>query len=277
MITQSQLREAVRIYEAKRQLDKREQQTRRARASFRREYQKIFRKQGRLFLKELAKLKPLFPRITEANNAAVGDVVPLLNLVFDLTSGEAIEATETAMLAGFEAGATNLLQMVAASNYSFELAFPQAEQYIAQNGALRVSQIDDTTRKVVRDIVTRAVQNGTAWNEVATQLIDQFEHFAHRPSYVVSWLNNRAELIAVTEIGNAYEQGSATMARRLTSAGLDMEKRWYGARDNRTSADCLSNMDAGWIPIADNFPSGVMQPLNHPGCRHTALYRRIKQ
>jgi hypothetical protein len=35
-------------------------------------------------------------------------------------------------------------------------------------------------------------------------------------------------------------------------------------------------MDIGVIPIADKFPSGAMQPLNHPGCRHTALYRRMK-
>jgi hypothetical protein len=66
------------------------------------------------------------------------------------------------------------------------------------------------------------------------------------------------------------------MADRLVQAGLEMEKKWEGARDSRTSKACLSNMDIGWIPIAQAFPSGAMQPLNHPGCRHTALYRRMK-
>jgi hypothetical protein len=66
------------------------------------------------------------------------------------------------------------------------------------------------------------------------------------------------------------------MAERLVQAGLEMEKKWEGARDSKTSKACLSNMDIGWIPIAQAFPSGAMQPLNHPGCRHTALYRRMK-
>jgi hypothetical protein len=55
-----------------------------------------------------------------------------------------------------------------------------------------------------------------------------------------------------------------------------MEKKWEGARDSKTSKACNDNMAAGWIPIAQAFPSGAMQPLNHPGCRHTALYRRMK-
>ena len=274
MITQSQLSEAIQVYEAMRQLTRREKETRRAELELRRAYQDIFRKQGRLFVKEFAKLKPLFPRVTEANNAAVVNIIPLLNIVFDLTQGEAIDALETGMWASMEAGANNLIQMVGAAGYSFDLAFPQAVEYISTHGAARVTSINETTRDVVRGIVTQAVENGTSWGKVADQLIDQFEAFAQRPNYVVSWLNNRAELIAVTEIGNAYEAGSAAMADRLVQAGLEMEKKWEGARDNRTSKACLSNMDIGWIPIAQAFPSGAMQPLNHPGCRHTALYRR---
>jgi len=94
---------------------------------------------------------------------------------------------------------------------------------------------------------------------------------------VVSWLNNRAELVAVTEVGNAYEEGSRIMANRLNLAGLQIEKRWAGPNDDRTSKNCQDNLAAGWIPLADAFPSGAQQPLDHPGCRHTALYRRIRR
>ena len=166
--------------------------------------------------------------------------------------------------------------MVGGAGISFNLSFPEAEAYIAQVGAARVSDIDETTRKVIRQIVTSAVENGTAWDKVAEQITAQFSNFALRPNYVVSWLNNRAELVAVTEVGNAYEEGSRIMANRLNIAGLQMEKRWAGPNDSKTSKNCQDNIAAGWIPLADAFPSGKQQPLDHPGCRHTALYRRIR-
>ncbi len=275
MIPLSQIREAVAIYEGRQRATARERATRPAVVRLRRAYQGIFRKQGELFLKSFRRLRPLFP-LTESSPTAVTDTMPLLDVALEATAEEAQAAIADGIAQGIEIGAKSLIRMVGGAGISFTLSFPEAEAYIAQVGAARVSEIDDTTRKIIREIVTAAVQNGTAWNEVAKQITDQFGHFAFRPNYVVSWLNNRAELVAVTEVGNAYEEGSKIMANRLNLAGLQMEKRWAGPNDDRTSKNCQDNLAAGWIPLADAFPSGAQQPLDHPGCRHTALYRRIR-
>jgi hypothetical protein len=276
MIPLAQIREAVAIYEGRQRATARERATRPAVVRLRRAYQGIFRKQGELFLKSFRRLRPLFP-LTEASPTAVTDTMPLLDIALEATAEEAQAAIRAGIAQGIEIGAKSLIRMVGGAGISFNLSFPEAEEYIKRVGAARVSDIDDTTRKVIREIVTKAVQNGTAWNKVAEEITDQFSHFALRPNYVVSWLNNRAELVAVTEVGNAYEEGSRVMANRLNLAGLQMEKRWAGPNDDRTSKNCQDNLAAGWIPLADDFPSGAQQPLDHPGCRHTALYRRIRR
>jgi hypothetical protein len=54
-----------------------------------------------------------------------------------------------------------------------------------------------------------------------------------------------------------------------------MEKSWLTVNDDHVDVeDCLTNQEQGWIPIEDTFQSGHMQPLAHPYCRCTALYRR---
>jgi len=275
MIPLAQIREAVAIYEGRQRATARERATRPAVVRLRRAYQGVFRKQGELFLKSFRRLRPLFP-LTEASPTAVTDTMPLLDLALAATAEEAQAAIEAGIAQGIEQGGKALIRMVGGGGISFNLAFPEAEAYIMRVGAARVANIDDTTRKIIRQIVTAAVENGTAWDKVAKEITDQFAHFALRPNYVVSWLNNRAELVAVTEVGNAYEEGSRIMANRLSMAGLQMEKRWAGPNDDRTSKNCQDNLAAGWIPLADAFPSGAQQPLDHPGCRHTALYRRIR-
>jgi hypothetical protein len=275
MITPQQISEAVSLMEAAKRATARERATRPAVVKLRRAYQGVFRKQGELFLKSFRRLRPLFP-IVEASPTAVTDTMPLLDLALEATAEQARAAIAAGIAQGIEIGGKQLIRMVGGAGISFNLSFPEAEAYIAQVGAARVADIDGTTRKVIRDIVTKAVVNGTAWDKVAEQIIGQFSHFAARPNYVVSWLNNRAELIAVTEVGNAYEEGSRIMANRLNMAGLQMEKRWAGPNDSKTSKNCQDNLAAGWIPLADAFPSGAQQPLDHPGCRHTALYRRIR-
>ena len=103
--------------------------------------------------------------------------------------------------------------------------------------------------------------------------MDRFEEFAvGKPQ---KHIDSRAHLIAITEIGEAYEVGNATVADDLRQAGLPMEKSWLHSRDGKVSDGCLRNAEDGWIPIEQAFTSGHMHPLRFPGCRCAALYRRI--
>lgn len=109
---------------------------------------------------------------------------------------------------------------------------------------------------------------------MAQAISDRFVEFAvGRPQEHVE---SRAHLVAVTEVGDAYEHGNEIVVNDLAAAGLRMEKKWDTIGDGRVSDGCRENEQAGWIPIDEEFPSGDMRPLRFPGCRCTALYRRAR-
>ena len=100
---------------------------------------------------------------------------------------------------------------------------------------------------------------------LSTYIRDRFEEFAvGKPQLHIE---SRAHLIAVTEVGEAYSAGSLAAGEALEEAGVAMEKSWSTVGDDRVSAGCLGNEDAGWIPLNDDFPSGHQRPLRFPGCR----------
>ena len=87
-------------------------------------------------------------------------------------------------------------------------------------------------------------------------------------------LRDRAELIAVTEIGQAYIDGQLDQAERLAARGARLEKSWLTVGDDRVSDGCRGNADQGWIPLAQAFSSGHTGPLRFPGCRCALQTRR---
>jgi hypothetical protein len=64
------------------------------------------------------------------------------------------------------------------------------------------------------------------------------------------------------------------MTRALSAATLDVyretgtaTKGWINANDDDVCKICNGNTDAGFIPLAEPFPSGVPHPPGHPWCR----------
>lgn len=268
------IRRAVTLYEADRQSRRRAQVVGQLERKLAADYRRIFALQQREFMKRFAGLKPLFPKVRESITAM--DIGPLWDEASAAWLNSAVDAIQAASAAALLAAAENLIAALAPNmDISFNLDFPGAVEYLTQHGAEQVRRIDETTRRVLNRIVTDAGRNGWSWSKTAEAIIEQFEDFAGPPLRGgPSWLSNRAELVAVTEVGNAYEYGSRLAAKRLQLAGLEIEKAWSGPDDNATSAACRENLGAGWIDLDALFPSGDMQPLNHPGCRHTCLYRR---
>lgn len=174
-------------------------------------------------------------------------------------------ATNAAVMAGIQ-------QQVTALDLSFDLPNPRAAAYAEQHAAEMVTRIDSTTRTVIHDIIAQGTREGWSYDEIAKRITEQFAEFAAgKPQ---QHIDSRAHLVAVTEVGNAYEEGNLIVARGLQDAGLPMEKHWQTVGDARVSAGCRANEAAGWILLAEQFPSGHDRPLRFPGCRCTALYRR---
>ena len=243
--------------------------------------QKAFYKEGKLFLSELESLRGFFPE-EEATKTIEAIIPPWYTwaMVLALLVGAQEEAyllfvgpIDAAILDSMVMGSYTVWAR-AAIEPTFSLSASRgAVKYLQDHGASMVTKIDETTRSYIKTQVQRALEEGWSYNRTAKAITDRYKEFAiGKPQLHI---RSRAHLIAITEVGNAYEQGSWEVAQYLQSQGLAQEKYWLNVGDDRVSDGCLENTAAGWIPLNDPFPSGHMKPLRFPGCRCSALYQRI--
>lgn len=141
----------------------------------------------------------------------------------------------------------------------------RARAYAKKHAAEAVTQINDVTRKEIARIVSDGVKSGVSYNDIAKAIKSRFEEFAVPAPQ--KHIPNRAVLVAVTELANAYCEGNAQVGDYLQSNGVKMMKAWQTLEDDRVSDGCKENEQAGWIPIDKEFPSGHMHPPRFPGCR----------
>ena len=141
----------------------------------------------------------------------------------------------------------------------------RARAYAKKHAAEAVTQINDVTRKEIARIVSDGVKSGASYNDIAKAIKSKFEEFAV-PS-PQKHIPNRAVLVAVTELANAYCEGNSQVGDYLQSNGVKMMKAWQTLEDDHVSDGCKENEKAGWIPIDKEFPSGHMHPPRFPGCR----------
>lgn len=243
-----------------------------------------FRAQGKLVLKRLAALKAVWPEpATESVRLREGSV-PDWEAWFD----EAIEETRerfTGPLRRFVPGALAAGAGDLIGDMKIDLAFnldnPHAVAYLGGPDLKFADDLFDGLSEVSKDDVRRIIQQGVdegkSYQQVAQQLREKYDSYHDgliRAESPQEHIRDRAELIATTTMGDAYEAGTKAVAETLKDAGLEMEKSWLTVGDDRVDAACEDNQNAGWIPFDDGFPSGALRPPDHPACRCTALYRR---
>ncbi len=157
---------------------------------------------------------------------------------------------------------------------AFSLKNPRAVAYLEQHGAALVTKINEETRSQMKTLITQAVDEGWSYTRTAKAIKEQFDGFAGlKPQ---QHIRDRATLVAVTEAGQAYEEGSLIVAKGLGESGIPMQKYWRTSGDERVSQGCKDNQAAGWIGLEELFPSGHERPLRFPGCRCSANFRRAR-
>lgn len=237
--------------------------------------QRAFRRQGRVFVKKLAKLKDRFP--TETSEARLSEAIEEWEwlALYAAAVQETLKAfTEPIDLAAQRALKMGALHVLADAGValSFTLKNPRAVAYLREYGAQRVTMINETTRQYIKTVITQGVEEGWSYDRMAKAITARYEEFAvGQPQQHIA---SRAHLVAVTEAGEAYCQGNQIVAEDLQDAGLEMEKKWSTVGDSRVSDGCRENEAVGWIPLNQAFPSGHQRPLRFPGCRCDCLYRR---
>lgn len=141
--------------------------------------------------------------------------------------------------------ATNTEAAAAARAYAFDL----------------IQGLTDTARETLQTVISEFVTTpGMTLGDVIDRLpFDQ----------------QRAALIATTEITRAYATGQAAAGEALAGQFPDVRtiKKWYTNNDDRVCPICeplhLTEVDAG-----DEFADGIDMPPAHPGCRCSISYQR---
>lgn len=155
---------------------------------------------------------------------------------------------------------------------SFDLSTTEVEEYLRIHGAELVRNVNNTTRDRIRTMLEEGIQNRETYRQIAKRIRDTFEGFGGRSP--LRHIRDRAELIVVNEIGNAYSDAQLRTGDRIQARGIMLEKEWIDVGDDRVSEDCIKNREAGWIDHTAVFPSGHSAPCAHPGCRCAMGMRR---
>lgn len=169
-----------------------------------------------------------------------------------------------------EAGAKHLLAEID-TTVSFNLDDPLAVEWLKDYGAERVAWLNDTTRQRLQSVLEQARAEGYSYDKTATLVRQLFSGFS-TPS-PLGHIKDRAELVAVTESGTAYEEGRWMAVQKTLAIGIEMEKSWL-ADPTACEGVCRPNAEVGWISTGDKFPQAGDRAPGHPGCRCGTLYRR---
>lgn len=119
--------------------------------------------------------------------------------------------------------------------------------------------ITNSTRDMLRRTVREAIENGSTAAEIQTAIID---NYAFSPA--------RALAIARTETAFARNHGGLAAAR---ASGVVPRKRWELGEAACELCQALAAL--GWLPIADDFPGGVIAPPLHPNCECSLGYEVV--
>lgn len=140
----------------------------------------------------------------------------------------------------------------------FDHANDRAAAYAQDRAAELVSDIDDSTRNMLRQKIAAGLAAGALREDIIEDIMDS-DIFSEK----------RATLIADTEVAMANGQGALAGYKEAKAAGVKLKKVWIVAGDDCCD-DCEENAEAGAIDVEDQFPSGDDAEIAHINCRcHT--------
>ena len=113
--------------------------------------------------------------------------------------------------------------------------------------------ITGATRDEIRGIVSDYLSNNIELKDLSGAIQD---------AGVFS--DERADLIARTEVAAANNQGTLESLKAARSIGVNRKKIWYP--DAEACPICSDNADQGAIDLDDDFDSGDDAPPAHPNC-----------
>jgi hypothetical protein len=152
------------------------------------------------------------------------------------------------------AAARHVLEAVGADDPATAAALTQASENAIAWAAARtgnlITQVSGTTRDIVNQLTANAIASGITNDDLAARLDDAFLFGA-----------DRAQMIAQTETQFAANYGAL---EGYKASGVVRGKGWAG---EDPCDDCEMNVEAGVIPLDEDFPTGDPAPPGHPRCK----------
>ena len=138
-----------------------------------------------------------------------------------------------------------------------------AGEWIANNSLSKLSGgLNGTSIERLQNALATAWDAGGTYDSMVTAITDTFEDFT----------TTRAELIATTEVADAYNSG-----RQQIAEDLGFEEHAWETESGDPCIVCEENEDAGFIDIDEDFPSGDDAPTAHPGCLCLVNFRKSSE
>jgi len=135
----------------------------------------------------------------------------------------------------------------------FDQVNDRAVAYAKARAAELVTGVDDATRDDLKDIIADGLEDNIGMDVIADNIRDAY-----------SFSEDRAELIARTEVTMANQNGALDGMKLAKGAGVELQKVWVPDAD--ACDDCQDNGDDGPIDLDDQFSSGDDCPPAHPRC-----------
>lgn len=157
----------------------------------------------------------------------------------------------------------NLLKKEVSVETWFWLKLDEIQDWAKQYSAERIKNIDDYSRKRIKNLISEWIEKGWGYNKLAEEL---------KKDYAFS--NYRARLIASNEIWTAYIQWKDQQFNKYrTEFGQTWWKKWVSHKDDRTTDWCLANDNEWWIEYDQDFQSWHKVSPRFPWCRCNIQYR----
>lgn len=268
------LAEAAAVFAEAEHADRKTRLTAASQARLEATLRSVWRTQRRGVLAALNRIRTHFPEFQEGHHLVEavdpGDLDDPFDQVASDTSAPLVRRLDLELPRALSAGGGSAHLDLAVEG-AFDVRHPDAVNWLADRSADRVAGINNTTKSRLRTILSNAADEGWSWQRTARQIEQTFQGFS-TPS-TLGHLRTRAELVAVTELAEAYEFGQGVVRADLIAKGLVVEKAWLTVGDDRVEAHCRSNAGEGWIDATGSFPSGASAPPDHPGCRCSSMSR----